>query len=348
MDVDDWSPTLALERFELLRRVWELGNDAGADQEGSVLAPQLRLRPDRRVACGVAPDLAFWDVRGDALVLLDRVGRATVRFDEIERADDRTLLRGARLADPSRALTLRETDPIETWPAPDARHVPQPREELVPRRHLVVADAAGFAQWTADLAHDDRSWDLCLLGTADDEEPSDCEYEVAPTAAGRWAALHTLLYPRSPLFRYDLVAFPDSFVRWSWAGANEAFAIAHAHDLALSHPTIAAGTLAAARFRPVPGRLLGFGTPVELLCPIFSAEALRVCAPSFALAPEGAPELAQLWTALLAAPRTRIAVIDGAPPITAAGAPPPPGMPDLLARYGLAPAACDAGALLDA
>ena len=347
-----WSPTLALERFELLRRVWTL-----LDEEDRVIAPQLRLRADRRVACGVEAWIEAWDVRGDTLVLLDRAGIALARFDEVEDEHGATVFRGTRTDASHRALALRETEAVESWPAPADRHPPQPRDELRPRRHLLVTAAAGhYAEWERDLDDEDRSWDLCLLGARglpdegdlpDEGEPP--EYEANPRGVGRWDALHTLLYPGSPLGRYDHVAFADGCVRWSRAALNEAFAAAHAHDLLLAHPAIVADGGVPARFRHVLHRRLGFGTPVALHCPIFSAEALRVCAPTFALAPAGSHELAQLWSALLGTPMTRIAVIDDMRPITLAPTPPPPpGTPDLLARYGLAPETRDAGALLDA
>ena len=345
MPVDSWSPTLTLERFELLRRVWAL-----LDEEGQVIAPQLRLRPDRRVACGVEEWIDAWDVRGDTLVLLDRAGIALASFDEVEEEEGRTVFRGTRRDASNLALGLRDTDPIEHWPAPADRHPPQPRDELRPRRHLLVTASAGYyAEWERDLDDENRSWDLCLLGAGDPppDEWEPPEYEANPRGDGRWAALHTLLYPGSPLGRYDHVAFADRCVRWSWAALNEAFAVAHAHDLLLAHPAISADGDIPERFHSVFDRRLGFGTPVELLCPIFSAEALRVCAPTFALAPAGSRELAQLWTALLGTPLNRIAVIDDMRPITLAPTrPTPPATPELLARYGLAPDTRDAGALL--
>ena len=342
--MDTWSPALAFERFELVRRVWTLTDAAGA-----VLAPQLRLRSDRRVACGPGGDVAGWDVRHAAmLVLLDGAGRAVACFDEIDTHPDGAVLRGTRVDDPDRTLTLRQTAPLEHWPDLAARHAPQPLEELQPRRDLLVTGAPLDA-WEHDLAEEDRSWDLCLLGGAglpDDELLP--EYDADPPGAGRWDALHALLYPGSPLFRYDHVAFAHDAVVWSGAALNAAFAAAHAHDLMLAHPTAAPDCGLAARFHPVPGRVLGFGTPVGLLCPIFSAEALRVCAPTFALAPAGSPELAQLWTALLGAPATRIAVIDGTTPITLAASAAVPSTPALLERYGLVPVTRDAGGLHDA
>lgn len=350
--MDTWSPALALERFELQRRVWAL-----AEAEGGMLAPQLRLRPDRRLACAGGASiggatLEGWDMRGETLVLLDRAAVARACFDVAEAdAAGAALLRGTCTDDPDQALVLRETEPLERWPDRADRHAPQPLAELQPRRHLLVAPAGGgLAGWPRDIADADRSWDLCLLGADDrEDDPMLPDYEADPPGADRWAALHTLLYPGSPLFQYDHVAFADRGVLWSWAGLNGAFAACHAHDLLLAHPTVTPAAGIAARFHPVPGRRLGFGTQVALACPIFSAEALRVCAPSFALAPAGSPELAQLWTALLGAPPTRIAVIDGIAPVSLAEArPAAASTPDLLASYGLAPGTAEWGMLRDA
>jgi hypothetical protein len=336
--LDPWTPTLALERFSLTSGVWSL---AGPD---GVQAPQLRLRPDRRLACCPRPELAGWDVRDARLVLLDRAGRAVAAFDEVEHAEGRTVFHGARLDAPDDALTLHETAPVEAAPARDRRHAAQPLTEDAPRRHLLVADANGLPGWDDDLDAHDRSFDVCALDAGD--EAPDAELEAAPGGAGRWDALHALFFPASPLNRYDFVAFAAPGLAWRFSALNEAFARAHAHDLLLAHPAIAgAGD---PRLAPVPGRGLGFGTPVSLHLPILSAEALAVCAPTFALDAAGTAALPMLWTALLGAPLTRIAVLDGLLPLEVAGpASPPPADTVLLARFGLAPWSFDAGALAE-
>ena len=348
--MDDWSPAPALERWELTRRVWSL-----AAAGGTVLAPQLRLRPDRRLACCPAGDLtgelAGWDVRAGELVLLDRVGRARIRFEAAEPGDDgATALTGTGVGDGEAVLRLAETAPVELFAEPAARRTPQPREGLLPRRHLVVGEEATLAAWDADLSDEDRSWDICLLDAPLDAEPAiAADWEVAlPPGIGRWAGLHALAHPGSPLFRYDHVAFAAPGAHWCWSGANALFAAAHTHDLLLAHPAVEAAASVPRRFHPVPGRTLGFGTPVELLCPVFSLEALRVCGPSFALAPDGSTGLAALWTALLGAPLARVAVVDGLPGLRApAGWTAPAAGVELLARYGLAADERDAGALRD-
>lgn len=351
--MDAFSPTLALERFELQRRVWRFGTAGGETH-----APQIRLLPGGRIgACG-HPNEHRWDVRGETLVFLDRAGRATNVFDEHRFEDGRVVFEGRFVAEPGVRRVLAETDPVDPPVAPEARIALRPRDRLQPRRNLVVlrADASSLhRRWARDLGPGDRSWDLCLLWRGSDEgehDDPDADYHAIHPDGGDWETFGRLVHPGSPLARYDFVMFVDSEVLWSWSGVNAAFALARDQDLALAHPAMgdtAGGIDELAR--PRPDALLHFARPLPLVAPIFSAEALRLCGPSFLLAPDG-HGAGELWPALLGVAENRIAVLDATlitrPRLRRAPAPTretEDAAASLLKRFGVRAARYDGGTL---
>ncbi len=297
-----------LSVLTLTSRQWEYGRVNEA-----TYATRMILGEDGRIAGYRYPNEHRWEFRGPRLAILDRSGCASSIFDRHEIRDGRLYLEGTFLADDARHY-LREVPKLDTI-AP-AGHTPTPRENLVPRRNLVVLRAGTTSLhrgWARDIDPADRNWDLCISwydSFARFDEDPDADYHILQPDVQKWQAVHRLFWQDSPLWRYDFVAFPDDDLAWSWRGVNIAFERMRDFDLLLGQPSLdPSGHVIHDITRRHDGTALRFTNFVEVMTPIFSRDALRRCAETFALSRSGFG-LDHIWPKLLGEPEHRIAIID--------------------------------------
>ncbi len=287
---------------------WEYGR-----VDETSYAPRMMLLEDGRIGLYRHPNEHRWERRDGALVFLDRSGAATVVFDQAGRRDGRLYLEGWFLEHRARHY-LREVPPLGAMP--EAGSIPAERPGLRPRRNLVLVRAGQNSlhrQWTRDIDPADRSWDFCVSSYVDrtvTPDDPDADYHIVQSDVQKWQAVHQLLGPDSPLWRYDFIAFPDDDLAWSWRGVNIAFERMRDFDLLLAQPSLdPAGHVIHGITRTNPDTALRYTNFVEVMTPIFSRAALRLCAPSFALSRSGFG-LDHLWPKLLGEPAHRIAILD--------------------------------------
>jgi hypothetical protein len=300
-----------LDADALTHGVWQFGQ-----VDHPPYAVQLRLLPNGRIAGYRNDNEHRWALRDGTVVLLDRSGIATTIFDSFERRGEARYLEGRFVAVPANRHYLAEVPAIGALvPRGGGLDLPiRPGRE--PRRNLVVLRAGAGSvhrDWVRDVTAANRNWDLCIswYDTAERfEEDPEAEYQVIQNDSQKWPAIHRLMADGSPFWAYDNIAFPDDDLAWSWRGINLAFETMRDFNLLLAQPSLEpSGHVIHAITRRAEGSRVRFTNFVEVMTPIFSNEALRLCAPTFGLSRIGFG-LDHLWPKLLGEPESRIGIID--------------------------------------
>jgi hypothetical protein len=173
-----------------------------------------------------------------------------------------------------------------------------------------VGDVSLHREWIGDPAR--RSYDVWL----DYWGPDDARWsgEPARVTVGR----DTVKYPRlatllPELLPYDAIWLPDDDISVDPAGVERLFEIFHRRRLLLAQPALTDASYFA---HEVTLRSAGFEVRftnfAEAMAPVFSRDALRACAETFASGASGWG-IDFVWSAILGEPRDGIAVIDAAP-----------------------------------
>ena len=194
-----------------------------------------------------------------------------------------------------------------------------PRRREPPRRHsrnLIVVragDASLHGEWTRGAG---RDFDIFVsyYGSIAGRHLDDADfYEARP--GPKWPALAALLSTHPALLdAYDAFWFPDDDLAASTDTINRMFAFFHAHQLALAQPALTRDSYFTwATLLQEPRAHLRFTRFVEVMAPLFSRAALRVCMPTFDESRSGWG-LDWVWPTLCdRAHLGRIAVIDATP-----------------------------------
>lgn len=209
---------------------------------------------------------------------------------------------------------------------------------------LRVGDTSTHREWMGDPAT--RSYDVWLdyYGEGDSSRwREDPVHLTDGPGTTKYARAQALL---PELTRYEAVWFPDDDISVDAAGVERLFETFHAFRMLLAQPSLADGSHVAHEITRWNGSfVVRFTNFVEAMCPLFSREALRACAPSFTQS-VSAFGMDMVWARMLGDPRDRAGMIDAAPvvhtrPIGAgtwrrpAGFDPPADRDRILAAYGV-------------
>jgi hypothetical protein len=183
--------------------------------------------------------------------------------------------------------------------------------KTAPRSNLLVVragDSSLHPGWLADDAP--RNFDLLISYYGDQPDRYRNEADHYHVMQGpRWPAHDAICKARyETLAAYeqvcfacdDLVAKPDTW--------NRLFAACRRYDLDLAQPAIE-GPVSHEITRPVEGSKLRYTNFVEIMCPVFSARALRQLCGTFGESVSGWG-LNWLWPKLLAGDMWRIGILD--------------------------------------
>ena len=185
---------------------------------------------------------------------------------------------------------------------------------LTAKRNLVflrVGDTSTHRGWIGDPAT--RSYDVWLdyYGEGDSARwAGDAAHLTDGPNTVKFARVVALL---DALTRYEAIWLPDDDIVVDAAGVERLFATFRGRGLLLAQPSLADGSYVAHEITRWNGSFeVRFTNFVEAMCPLFSREALRTCAPSFTEA-VSAYGLDMIWARMLGDPRDRIGMIDAAP-----------------------------------
>ncbi|MCU0760567.1 MAG: DUF707 domain-containing protein [Steroidobacteraceae bacterium] len=196
--------------------------------------------------------------------------------------------------------------------------IPRVASARPPRRsrNLIVLRAGDRSLHGAWLAAARRDFDVFVsyFGRVPGRHAEGADfYEMRP--GPKWPCIADLVREHHGLVAaYDCVWFPDDDLAADPATLDRMFAFFHAFELNLAQPALTHDSYCTWRtLRQDPGCHLRFNRFVEIMAPIFSREALRICAPSFSESPSGWG-LDWLWPRLCQqAGLERMAVIDATP-----------------------------------
>jgi hypothetical protein len=183
-------------------------------------------------------------------------------------------------------------------------------------RNLAIVRAGDDSLHEQWAAGERRDFDLFIsyFGACPGRYAHGCDF-YEQRSGPKWPCLGALLHEQPALLdQYDCIWFPDDDLAVDAATVNRMFAFFHASNVCLAQPALTRDSYCTWRtLRQASGCLLRFTGFVEVMAPMFSREALRVCAPTFTESPSGWG-LDWLWPKLCADARLgRMAVIDATP-----------------------------------
>ena len=306
------TPAFPLTEDAIRSRTWSLSRS-----DRGLVARHVRFLPSGYIGSGPGIAERRWEMADGHLSLIDELGRRSAVFAWVRRGPgEKLVLIGDLRAEPGVSYVLEERQPLSRIADDDGSvrlEFPKPFRR---RRNLVVVRAnekSLHTQWPRDIADGDRNWDLCVswYGDAANFPPPDfAECHVLQNADRKFLSLHKLLHTRSPLWGYDYLYFIDDDVMISWSGINRMFEVSLEHELDLAQAALSRECFFNQDITVRDdGCLLRYVDFVESMAPLFSRQALEVCAPTFAMCRYGWG-IDIIWPGQLGSRRNKVAVVD--------------------------------------
>ncbi|HEX6961900.1 MAG TPA: hypothetical protein VF175_08545 [Lacipirellula sp.] len=180
------------------------------------------------------------------------------------------------------------------------------------RSNLILATVGDESVHRTWLAGGERAFDLGLIyfGDQPDRFAEDADYYFVRKGI-KYSLLHEAARALGPALRhYDFVWMPDDDVAADARCINRLFQTAGEYRLAVCQPAVGQGDVSFKTLRAQPGYLLRYSRFVEIMCPVFSREALARVLPTFTFN-VSAWGLDWLWASMFS--EAEMAVIDAAP-----------------------------------
>lgn len=175
-------------------------------------------------------------------------------------------------------------------------------------KNLIIL-AAGDESLHANWLYPNRDFDLYIIyyGKTKDKFLNDSTYYKEAT--GTKFHLVASVLEEKIIEEYDAVFIPDDDLYMAQWDVNKFFRLFHKHKLSLAQPSII-GWLSHPRTAPVFTNVLRFTNWVEIMCPCFSKEALKLCSSVFQ-ENNTSWGIEWIWSKLLNHPKDKIAIMDG-------------------------------------
>jgi hypothetical protein len=321
--LETFTPCPALSVQDLEGSFWRL-----FDSDGQLITPFMVLAPDGLIGNVASPSLEVWQIVNGQLCLTGSGGIPAIIF-KIARSDAGQIitLAGHGTVDGRDALYMihrvdHPAHPIHpTPPETDRRaHFLKSLPDGARRPNLVVVPAGQNSlhpYWLEHAQDYGRNWDLCI-GYYGEETPDIAtphEYLAHIPRTKKFRLLYNLFYKDSPLWNYDAIWLPDDDLLTTLRNINQMFHLFRKFGLDLAQPSLMQGPGCFPN-HPITVQQIGNDLRhtgfVEIMCPIFSPRALKICVGSMRDAESGYG-LDHLWPAFLGHPVSRIGIIDAIP-----------------------------------
>jgi len=317
-DNDNWLPTPAISAEVLEGTFWQL-----SFLGSSLIAPFVVLAPGGYVGNYNHPTAEMWQVVNGSLYFVGSDGLPTANFNAALNEDGKLVALAGRGTiggvQGLYMLTVTEHPPHPLYAT--SKDVPRRAHFLsapsATRPNLVIVPAGKNSlhfEWLRDMKPTNRNWDLCV-GWYGKEEPElsvSPEYLAHIPATKKFRILYDVLYEGSPLWNYQNIWFPDDDLLTDGQSINRMFHIFSKYGLDLAQPSLREGEGSYPN-HPVtvqrPGSILRYEKFVEIMCPIFSMRALKICFETMRDTESGYG-LDYLWPAFLGSPPNRMGIID--------------------------------------
>jgi hypothetical protein len=296
-----------------------------SDIDGQVLCPFLILAPNGLIGNFTCPSVDYWQVVNGRLCLIDKNGLPSVSLNVAAIQDGKlTALAGrGTIEGKSSIFFLQQVEhpahPLFATPATTPRQAQfiTQRGNGERRPYLIVVPAGAKSlhpHWFEGLTDMTRNWDLCVgyYGAEEPQVASPYEYLAHIPKTKKFRLLYNLFYPGSPLWDYEAIWLPDDDLLCDGASLNTMFHLFRKLGLELAQPSLKQGPgcfpnhpLTVQR----PGNTIRYERFIEIMCPIFTKEALKICIGSMRDVESGYG-LDHLWPAFLGYPQTKLGIID--------------------------------------
>jgi hypothetical protein len=152
------------------------------------------------------------------------------------------------------------------------------------RRNLIISPVGDTSEHKSWLSHPDaRTFDLFLIyyGNRGDFGRGEATHYLK-CQGFKWELVDNVCkhFPEV-LDRYTNIWCPDNDIKLDTYGVNRMFELFERFQLKLAQPAISAGQVSYQTLRQKPGVVLRYSPYVEVMCPLFTREALRQCQPTF-------------------------------------------------------------------
>jgi hypothetical protein len=181
-------------------------------------------------------------------------------------------------------------------------------EKCPDRPNLVVCTCGERTPVVLGIIDGTRQFDVAIINFA----PSVRSYRDIPVElhfehpGHKWTNIKRFLETNDLTTRYDFFWFPDDDIRASAADANRLFEIARREGLDLCQPSLSHNSFTSFKVtKHRPGRDVRRTNFVEIMCPLFQANALKTCLPTFDLTHSGWG-LDYLWPTLVDSSRVGV------------------------------------------
>jgi hypothetical protein len=180
------------------------------------------------------------------------------------------------------------------------------------RRNLILAAVGDESVHRTWLTGRERSFDLGLVYFGDHPGRFAADADFYFERKGiKYELLHEAASSLGPaLTEYERVWMPDDDIAADAMRINKLFELAAEHRLAVCQPGIGSGDVSFKSLRAHPDYLLRYTRFVEIMCPLFSRDALKRVLPTFTLN-VSAWGIDWLWASMFRP--EELAVIDAAP-----------------------------------
>lgn len=320
-----FTETPALSAAQLKGSFWRL-----FDLNGRQLSPFTVLAPQGLLGNPGTETVDQWQLVNGQLCLLTAVGGTPAVVFTLARRDDAGRIicfAGQGAIDDIQAFYFLRAaghpeHPLFATPSTQNRRAVFIKQQTpgARRPNLVIVPAGQSSlhpQWLEGLGDRTRNWDLCVgwYGAETPDADMPCEYLAHTPKTKKFRLLYDLLHDDSPLWDYEAVWLPDDDLLASGSGINTMFHMFRKFGMDLAQPALLAGEGC------YPNHEITIQRPdsdvrhvpfVEIMCPLFSRRALKVCVGTMRDTESGYG-LDHLWPALLGHPRGRMGIIDATP-----------------------------------
>ena len=293
------------------------------DVDGKIIRPFLVLAPNGLIGNFISPSVDYWQIVNGRLCLIDHSGLPSVGFNVAHVQDGKvtTLAGRGKIEGKQSIFLLQQVDhpahPIFATTTERKAQFITKRADGMRRPYLVVVPAGAKSlhpRWLDGLTNMTRNWDLCIgyYGAEQPEIETPHEYLAHIPKTKKFRLLYDLFYEDSPLWDYEAIWLPDDDLLCDGASINRMFHVFRKFGLELAQPSLSQGPGSFPNHQLTvqrPGNMVRYESFVEIMCPIFTKEALRICIGSTRDVESGYG-LDHLWPTFLGYPQNKIGIID--------------------------------------
>jgi len=315
-----FNPAPTLRQDDLEGSFWRL-----FDLEGRLITPFAVLAPGGLIGNCDSPSVDLWQIVNGQLCIAAIDGTPSVIFKIAREADGRIItLAGEGTIDGKHAVYMIHRVDHPEHPMFATPAVPERRAQFLKqipagsrRPNLVVVPAGPNSlhpYWLENTAVMGRNWDLCVGYYGEDTPSLDGQHEYLAhmPRTKKFRMLYDLFYEDSPLWDYEAIWLPDDDLLTTSRDIGVLFHLFRKFGLDLAQPSLSQGQGSFPN-HPItiqrPRNDLRHTAFVEVMCPVFSRRALKICIGTMRDVESGYG-LDHLWPALLGYPRSRIGIID--------------------------------------